>query len=67
MNRKTGEIETRVESKELHHKDPRRNGGSNDSSNLQEVWPNQHEAIDPHRHTGYDVITEIPEDAFTDK
>ncbi len=67
VNKKTGEIETRVESKELHHSDPRRNGGSNDGSNLKEVWPTEHAAIDPHRHTGYDVITEIPAHAFTGK
>ncbi len=66
-NRKTGEIETRVESKELHHDDPRRSGGSNTDDNLQEVWPDEHEAIDQHRDTGYDVIVEIPEHAYTDK
>lgn len=65
-NRKTGEIETRIESKELHHRDPRRNGGPNTNENLQEVWPNEHELIDPHRHTGYDFIDEIPDHAFDD-
>ena len=55
-NRKTGELEVRTESKELHHKTPRRDGGTNDDHNLQEVWPSEHEAIDPYRHTGYDLI-----------
>jgi hypothetical protein len=66
QNRKTGEFDTRVESKELHHRKPRREGGGNDESNLQDVWPNEHEAIDPHRHLDYDVITEIPPHAYTD-
>ncbi len=63
-SRKTGELETRVETKELHHKDPRRAGGDNKDSNLQDVWPSEHEQVDPHRRLGYDTITEIPEDAF---
>lgn len=66
QNRKTGEIETRIESKELHHKKPRREGGPNTDENLQDVWPQEHEAIDPNRHIDYDMIDEIPEDAFYD-
>jgi|GEM_PF-7046480 len=34
---------------ELHHIKPRREGGSNDPSNLLEVWPWEHEQIDKHR------------------
>ncbi len=36
--------------KELHHIMPQRDGGSHDSSNLIEVWPWEHEAIDPYRY-----------------
>jgi hypothetical protein len=36
--------------KELHHTIPQRNGGSHAPSNLQEVWPWEHDAIDPFRH-----------------
>jgi hypothetical protein len=36
--------------KELHHNIPRRDGGSNAPDNLQEVWPWEHEQIDPYRH-----------------
>jgi hypothetical protein len=36
--------------KELHHKKPRCKGGTNDPDNLQEVWPWEHDAIDPYRH-----------------
>lgn len=56
QKRKTGEIEVKTESKELHHKKPRSQGGGNESDNLEEVWPSEHEAIDPNRHTGYDVL-----------
>jgi hypothetical protein len=36
--------------KELHHKVPQSQGGTHHPSNLQEVWPWEHEAIDPYRH-----------------
>ena len=36
--------------KELHHVVPQRDGGSHNRSNLREVWPWEHEAIDPYRH-----------------
>ena len=36
--------------KELHHVVPQREGGSHDPSNLEEVWPWEHDAIDPYRH-----------------
>lgn len=45
-NRNTG----KWESKELHHKKPRRKGGSNAKRNLKEVWPDEHAQIDPYRH-----------------
>ncbi len=47
LNPITGECE----SKELHHHpDPQRDGGKYEFS---PVWPDEHEAIDPHRHTGH--------------
>ncbi|MEW5876417.1 MAG: RHS repeat-associated core domain-containing protein, partial [Candidatus Zixiibacteriota bacterium] len=48
MNPETGKTESKV----LHHKKPRREGGTHDAGNLQDVWPDEHEAIDPYRHTG---------------
>ena len=36
--------------KELHHKKPRHKGGSHKKKNLQEVWPWEHDKIDPFRH-----------------
>ncbi len=65
-DRKTGDIEALLESKELHHRKPRRDGGGNDKENLSDVWPSEHEEIDPHRHLRYDVISEIPEHAYSD-
>lgn len=44
-NPKTGQMESR----ELHHVDPQRNGGSNGPLNLREVTPDQHRALDPYR------------------
>jgi RHS repeat-associated protein len=53
---KSGRVYRRVETKELHHRVPRRDGGTHDASNLQDVWPTEHARIDPDRHVGYDVI-----------
>ena len=53
---KTGQVYVKTETKELHHKLPRRTGGSHDDSNLDEVWPAEHAGRDEHRHTGYEVI-----------
>ncbi|CBL43863.1 Rhs family protein [gamma proteobacterium HdN1] len=36
-------------SKELHHEVPQREGGSNSADNLKEVWPWEHDSIDPYR------------------
>ena len=55
-DRKTGKERTITETKELHHKTPQSAGGTHDADNLEDVWPAQHDAIDPHRHTGYDEI-----------
>ena len=54
-DRKTGELREINQTKELHHKKPRREGGTDDESNLQPAWPDEHERLDRHRHTGYDV------------
>ncbi len=48
-NPKTGKYESR----ELHHVNPQRNGGSNSPINLREVTPEQHAAKDPYRFLGY--------------
>ena len=45
INGKTGKLE----SKELHHKIPRRKGGSDAKQNLKEVWPDEHSEIDNFR------------------
>ena len=42
----------KMESKELHHKIPRRKGGSNAKANLKQVWPEEHARIDKFRHIG---------------
>ena len=53
--RKTGTIERRTESKELHHKEGRTGGDPHRKENLLEAWPTEHELIDAFRHTGYEV------------
>jgi RHS repeat-associated protein len=53
---RTGQVYRRTETKELDHIVPQRSGGSHDPSNLREVWPTEHAAIDPYRRTGYEVI-----------
>ena len=60
-DRKTGELREINQTKELHHKKPRREGGTDDESNLQPAWPDEHERLDRHRHTGYDVTRVIGE------
>jgi RHS repeat-associated protein len=62
MNRKTGLVTTKDVSIELHHTQvPQRVGGANvhNASNLTEVTPWQHEAIDPFRNTGEDLVSVI--------
>jgi hypothetical protein len=61
-DKKTGQKYKRWETKELHHKDPQRNDGSNEPDNLKEVWPTEHAELDPHRHTSYEVIKVLKED-----
>ena len=55
-NKATGNIDTKIASMELHHKDPQRNGGSNNASNLDALNPWEHDDIDPYRHTGSDLL-----------
>ena len=59
INRKSGKEEIIDVRMELHHKDiPQRVGGENvhNHDNLAKLTPWEHEAVDPYRHTGYDVI-----------
>lgn len=52
----TGEIIPKNVSKELHHKEGRTGPDPHRFSNLKEVWPWEHQAIDKYRHTGYEFI-----------
>jgi hypothetical protein len=45
-----------TQTKELHHRVAKRDGGTHDFANLMEVWPDEHALIDPHRHTGYELL-----------
>jgi hypothetical protein len=38
------------ESRELHHVDPQRSGGSNSPINIRELTPDWHGEVDPYRH-----------------
>lgn len=55
--KKTGAIEKRVVVKEVHHIDGRAVPNPHDSSNLVDLWPWQHEVVDPNRYTGYTLIS----------
>ena len=46
------EITGKMESMELHHKVPRRRGGTDAENNLEKLWPDEHAAKDSFRHTG---------------
>ena len=54
--RKSGEIREIIVFKELHHLEGRTGTDPHNYSNLQEVWPWEHEAVDKSRHTGYDFL-----------
>ena len=54
--RATGEIKNIKVSKELHHINGRKCADPHRFNNLKEVWPWEHQAIDPHRHIGYKFI-----------
>ena len=58
-----GSIDEIIETKELHHLDPRHLGGSHNGSNLLEVWPEEHAALDSFRNIGYEVV-EILSDPY---
>jgi RHS repeat-associated protein len=58
---RTGQVYRRIEMKELHHVQSRSSGGGHRFSNLKEVWPTEHSAIDSHRRTGYEVVKVISE------
>ena len=54
--KKTGQVREITQTKELHHRVAKRDGGTHDFANLMEVWPDEHALIDPHRHTGYELL-----------
>ncbi len=54
--RTSGEIMEIAVSKELHHINGRAGVDPHNYSNLKEVWPWEHAAIDASRNTGYDFI-----------
>lgn len=60
-NRRTGALETRIVSKELHHINGRDIPNPHDPSNLIERWPWEHEAVDGSRHVGYDLVQFVRE------
>ncbi len=62
VSRRTGAISTMDMSIELHHTTiPQRVGGPgvHNATNLTKLTPWQHEAVDPYRHVGYDLIQVI--------
>ncbi len=62
VNRKTGAISTKDVAMELHYTTiPQHVGGSgvHAPSNLSELTPWQHEAVDPYRHTGEHLLSMI--------
>jgi RHS repeat-associated protein len=59
IHRRTGNTSTIDVPIELHHATiPQRVGGAgvHNATNLQKLTPWQHEAIDPYRHVGYDLV-----------
>jgi hypothetical protein len=55
--KKTGAIEKRTVTKEVHHMDGRTVPNPHDSSKLVDLWPWQHEVVDPDRYTGFTLIS----------
>ncbi|ECE6155105.1 hypothetical protein DPK65_23595 [Salmonella enterica subsp. enterica] len=56
FNYKTGKLEVKDVSMEIHHRSLSQRGGSpkaNEQWNLEKATPWGHEAMDPYRHTGY--------------
>ena len=59
FDRKTGKYVTKDVSMEIHHRSlPQRSGSNkaNEQWNLEKSTPWGHEAMDPYRHTGYDLV-----------
>jgi len=54
--RRGGRTEDIAVRKELHHKAGRATTDPHRIENLEELWPWEHAARDPHRHLGYDFI-----------
>jgi hypothetical protein len=55
-NNRTGQLEERLVSKELHHIAGREITRPHSERNLQELWPWEHQMVDPRRRTGYDFV-----------
>ncbi len=55
-DRRTKEVRTITERRELHHRRGRSGDDPHNEDGLEEVWPSEHELVDPDRHTNYDVI-----------
>ena len=53
---KTGELETILVPKELHHIRGREISEPHNINNLRELWPWEHETIDPDRYAGYEFL-----------
>jgi hypothetical protein len=53
---KTGDEETRIVRVELHHVLGRGGEDPHNPLNLREVWPWEHDIVDPVRHAGYTFV-----------
>jgi hypothetical protein len=65
LNLNTGERVVKIVSKDVHHREGRFWGGTNDLDNLEELWPWEHARIDPDRNRSFpyellDVVQFIP-------
>lgn len=56
VRRPDGTVEEIEVSKELHHIGGRTGPNPHRAENLEELWPWEHAAKDPHRRTGYEFI-----------
>jgi len=56
LNINSGERVTKVVSKDVHHRQGRFWGGSNDLDNLEELWPWEHAGIDPDRAKSFPYV-----------
>ena len=57
-DRDTGKYSIKVVTLEIHHnRGGRGTQGFDEPIDLREVWPWEHEQLDPSRHPGYDIIS----------